>query len=73
VVTRGQAISMLWRMAGRPGGYPDDPWSDADGPHFRWAAATHLLGPLAPGQFRPQSPLTRAQAATILFRLDALP
>jgi hypothetical protein len=73
VVTRGQAVNLLWRMAERPGGYADDPWDDADGPAFRWAAANHLLGPLAPGQFRPQTGLTRAQAATILFRFDSLP
>ena len=73
LVTRGQALNLLWRMAGRPGGYPDDPWDDADGPAIRWTAATHLLGPLAPGQFRPQSALTRAQAATILYRFDQLP
>jgi hypothetical protein len=73
VVTRGQALNLLWRMAGRPGGYPDDPWDDADGPAFRWAAATHLLGPLAPGRFGPRAGLTRAQAATILFRFDSLP
>ena len=72
-VTRGQALALLWRMAGRPGGYPDDPWEDADGPSIRWAAAHHLLGPLRPGEFRPDSTLTRAQAATVLFRFDALP
>jgi len=73
LVSRGQALSLLWRMAGRPGGYPDDPWDDAEGPTIRWAAATRLLGPMAPGEFRPESPLTRSQLATILFRFDALP
>jgi hypothetical protein len=72
-VTRGQALALLWRMAGRPGGYPDDPWSDADGPSIRWAAANHLLGPLSSGNFGPQRPLTRGQLATVLFRFDALP
>ena len=72
-MSRGQALALLWRMAGRPGGYPDDPWGDADGPSIRWAAANHLLGPLREGEFRPDEPLTRAQAATVLFRFDALP
>lgn len=71
-VTRGQAVNLLWRMAGRPGGYGDDPWDDASGPAIRWTAATSLLGPVAEGRFEPQAPLTRAQAATILFRHDQL-
>ncbi len=70
--TRGQALALLWRIGGRPGGYPDDPWSDAAGPQFRWAAANHLLGPLRPGRFGPWSRLTRAQAALLLHRFDAL-
>jgi hypothetical protein len=73
VVTRGQAINLLWRMAGRPGGYPDDPWSDAAGAAFRWAAATQVLDPLAPGRFGPKTGLTRAETATVLQRFDALP
>jgi hypothetical protein len=71
-VTRGQAMTLLWRMAGFPSGYPDDPWRDASGGPFRWAAANGILGGYGGGVFRPQAPLTRAQAATILFRYDGL-
>jgi hypothetical protein len=72
-VTRGQAVTLLWRMAGFPTGYPDDPWSDATGKAYRWAAETNVLGGLPGGVFRPRSPLTRAQAATILYRYENLP
>jgi hypothetical protein len=71
-VTRGQAMTLLWRMSGFPSGFPDDPWADASGPAIRWAAANGILGGYGGGVFRPQAPLTRAQAATILFRYDGL-
>jgi hypothetical protein len=73
VVTRGQAVQLLWRMAGRPTGYPDDPWADADGAAFRWTAATRVLGGVSADRFGTSTPLTRAQAATILHRFDRLP
>ncbi len=73
LVTRGQALALLWRMAGRPGGFADDPWTDADGPAIRWAAENHLLGGTSPGTFRPNAPLHRAALANLLFRFDALP
>ena len=72
-VTRGQALALAWRMSGRRHGFPDDPWSDASGTHFRWAAANRLLGGTGGGRFGPDRPLTRGQAATLLFRVDRLP
>jgi hypothetical protein len=72
VVTRGQALALLWRIAGRPGGFPDDPWTDADDPAIRWAAAHHLLGGATATTFAPEDRLTRAQMATLLFRFATL-
>jgi hypothetical protein len=72
VVTRGQALALLWRMAGRPGGLPDDPWADAEGPAIRWAATTRVLAPEGPGTFRPDAPLHRATLARLLHRFDRL-
>jgi hypothetical protein len=59
-------------MAGRPGGLPDDPWPDAEGPAIRWAAATRMLAPQGPGTFRPGAPLHRATLARLLHRFDRL-
>ena len=73
LVTRGQALALLWRMAGRPSGYPDDPWDDVEGPTFRWAAETRLLGGRTATTFAPDAPVTRAQLATLLFRFDRRP
>jgi hypothetical protein len=73
--SRGQALAMLWRLAGRPDGFGPHPWSDGvarlDGA-LRWAAATGVMGGYRDGTFRPDLPLSRAQAAQVLFRSDGL-
>jgi hypothetical protein len=72
-VSRGQAVGLLWRITGRPGGFGDDPWSDAHGPAVRWAAANHLLPGATATTFRPDARLGRGLLARLLFAFDALP
>ena len=64
--SRGQALAMLWRLAGRPDGFWPYPWSDGtarlDGA-LRWAAATGVMGGYRNGTFRPDRPLSRASGA----------
>ena len=60
-------------MAGRPVGFDDDPWSDADGPAVRWAAVNHLLPGATATTFRPDARLGRGLLARLLFAFDALP
>ncbi len=73
--SRGQALAMLWRLAGRPDGFGPHPWSDGSAhldAALRWAAATGVMGGYGDGTFRPDRGLSRAQAAQVLFRYDAL-
>ena len=72
-VSRIQAVGLLWRMAGRPVGFDDDPWSDAEGPAVRWAAVNHLLPGATATTFRPDARLGRGLLARLLFAFDALP
>ncbi len=72
-ITRGQALNLLWRLAGRPDDPTDDPWVDVTGPAYRWAAATGLLTGYANGELRPTAALNRAKMAKLLFAFAGLP
>lgn len=72
-VTRGQALNLLWRLAGRPDEPTDDPWTDVAGPGFRWASVNGLLTGFADATFRPGRALTRAQMAELLFAFSTVP
>lgn len=74
-ITREQFVTMLWRYAGTPSvpgslaGYPDaasvSSWA-ADA--MRWAVSRGIVEGGDGGMLSPASPITRAQAATILMR-----
>lgn len=74
-ITREQFVTMLWRYAGTPSvpgslaGYPDaasvSSWA-ADA--MRWAVSRGIIEGGDGGMLSPASPITRAQAATILMR-----
>lgn len=72
-VTRGQALNLLWRLAGRPDEPTDDPWTDVAGAGYRWASVSGLLTGYADGTFRPGRALTRAQMAKLLFAFSTVP
>ncbi|MBL8776732.1 MAG: S-layer homology domain-containing protein [Acidimicrobiales bacterium] len=75
-VTRAQAATYLWRLAGRPTGSPPNPWPDAPARKaaaFDWAAATNILTPAPDGAIHPTQPLTRGELATALWRLAGSP
>lgn len=70
--SRAMLVTMLWRMAGKPGGgdavfadVPDGIWyAEAVG----WAASVQLAAGYGDGRFGPDDPVTREQLATILYR-----
>jgi len=71
--TRGQLVTILHRLEGKPvpaGGAsfqdvkPSDYFSDA----VRWAAANSIVNGVGDNLFAPESPITRAQMAAILYR-----
>lgn len=73
VTTRGQIVTILWRMAGSPQvNYLMD-FSDVDpaayyGEAIRWASAEGVAGGYGNGTFGPDDPITREQLAVMLHR-----
>ena len=74
-VSRAQSVTFLWRLAGSPVPSADAPtFSDVlPGSYFydavRWAAENNITNGVAPGEFGPNRPTTRAQFVAFLWRL----
>ena len=71
--TRGQAVTFLWRAAGKPGVSSGAVFSDVAADAYcaqavRWAASLGIVTGYADGGFRPNATVTREQMAAILFR-----
>ena len=71
--TRGQAVTFLWRAAGKPGVSSGAAFSDVAADAYcaqavRWAASLGIVTGYADGGFRPNATVTREQMAAILFR-----
>ena len=72
-VTRAQLVTLLWRRAGSPGGNPAPGFSDVPtGRYFTeavaWARAEGVTTGTSATMFSPEIPLTRAQAAALVWR-----
>jgi hypothetical protein len=76
-LTRAEAVTFLWRAAGRPGAAParmgDVPRSAYYAPAVDWAVARGVTTGVAPGRFEPSRTLTRAEAVTFLWRHGGSP
>ena len=75
VVTRAQMATFLWRMAGTPAGSPPASFVDVDrrqfyAPAIDWLAAQNVTNGTSPGKYSPDGEVTRAQMATLLWRLS---
>lgn len=75
-ITRGAFITLLWRLSGAPESETALPFTDVaagDGCYaaVRWAYETGLSGGVGGTLFAPDAPLTREQAAALLYRLLA--
>lgn len=72
-MTRAQFVTVLWRMAGRPGGEEETPFTDIGGEsaEFRgaiaWAYHMGYVNGISEDRFSPSGLLTREQAMKILF------
>lgn len=68
-VTRLQAVTFLWRLAGSPN--PSDAetlfW-DADQPAVHWAVEQGITSGTSEGEFSPDTPCTRGQVITFIYR-----
>ena len=71
-VTRAQAVTFQWRAAGSPeatGESFDDVAADAYyADAVTWAVEQGITNGTSPTTFRPEAPVTRAQAVTFLYR-----
>ena len=71
--TRGQIVTILWRLSGSPQvDYLMD-YSDVDltayyGEAIRWATSEGIAGGYGGGLFGPDDPITREQLAVMLWR-----
>lgn len=76
-VTRGEAITFLWRMAGSPGGSADHPFRDVSRSWqhaaVAWASSRGLVKGTSASTFEPERPITRGEFATILWRYAGSP
>ena len=77
-ITRGQAVTLLWRLAGEPEPEQDSPFTDVpaqryDADAVAWAAEQSVTLGVSATRFAPDDACTRAQIVTFLCRAnDAL-
>lgn len=72
-VTRGQTVTFLWRLEGKPapkgsGGFRDVPASEYYAKAVAWAVENGITNGVGEGRFAPDDPCTRAQIVTFLWR-----
>ena len=72
-LTRAELVTALYRLAGMPAvsagtAFPDVPYSSGCYDTVSWAAGAGLVSGMPDGRFAPESGITRAQLATILYR-----
>ena len=77
-ITRGQAVTLLWRLAGEPeaeaaSAFSDVPAERYDSGAVAWAAEQGVTLGVSATRFQPDDACTRAQIVTFLCRAcDAL-
>ena len=76
-VTRGQAVTFLWRQAGSPAPVGRNPFMDVAGGRYYsdaviWAFEQGVTTGMSPVMFGPDFPVTRVQFAAFLSRYDKL-
>ena len=77
-ITRGQAVTLLWRLAGEPEPEQESPFTDVPAQRYdagavAWAAEQEITLGVSETRFAPDDACTRAQIVTFLCRAyDAL-
>ena len=74
-ITRGQAVTLLWRLAGEPEPEAESPFTDVpaqryDADAVAWAAEQNITLGVTAARFAPDDACTRAQIVTFLCRAD---
>lgn len=70
---RAQTVTFLWRAAGQPQARGTNPFTDVSTDSYYydavlWASENDITGGTSANTFDPDSPVTRAQAVTFLYR-----
>ena len=73
VTTRGQIVTILWRLSGSPAAAGPADFSDVSEDAYyaeaiRWAIREGIAGGYGGGRFGPDDPVTREQLAVMLYR-----
>ena len=71
--TRGQVVTFLWRAAGEPATYAENPFVDVNENDFfseavLWAVANEITAGTSPTTFSPEQTCTRGQVVAFLWR-----
>ena len=74
VTTRGMFVTVLWRAMGCPDAGNDQPFEDVKPTDYYsaaivWANTEGIVNGIDTAHFAPDAPITREQAATMMFRL----
>lgn len=74
VTTRGMFVTVLWRAMGCPDAGNDQPFEDVKPTDYYsaaivWANTEGIANGIDTAHFAPDAPITREQAATMMFRL----
>lgn len=73
-ITRGQLVTILYRLEGQPAvsglGFSDVAAGSYCEKAVKWAAATGITTGGSDGLFKPDAPITREQLATFLYRYN---
>jgi hypothetical protein len=74
-ITRAEAVTLLWRTAGRPTTATGAPFDDTTQHAFYaaavdWGNAVDIVRGTSPTTFEPNRSLTRGEAASVIQRLD---
>lgn len=77
-MTRGEFATVMWRAAGSPtaggsAGFGDVPGNAYFAAPVNWMVGQGITTGTGPGRFSPNDPLTRAQAATFIWRARGKP
>ena len=77
-LTRAQAVTLLWRMSGRPEAEVNDTFSDVVAGSWyedavKWAVEQGITNGTGNNMFSPDMKLNRAMAITLLYRLKGSP
>jgi M6 family metalloprotease-like protein len=76
-LTRGQMAALLHRMADQPAPAKNHPFGDIERPWQQapvsWLAESGITTGTSPTEFSPESPVTRGQMATFLYRYKGSP